>query len=93
MLRFLLCPLLEQKPTEAKSDLGPLPLNAPEDLLKANETVIQKLVSGELTHLHAQQMNSLLETRRQLFETSRLEQRLRVVEDLLKPDCDPGKTG
>jgi hypothetical protein len=91
MLRFLLGPLLQQQLKETKPDLGPLPLNTPEDLLNANEKVIQKVASGELTNDDAQQMDALLESRRRLFETNRLDQRLRAIEEQLNPDFKPDK--
>jgi len=55
-------------------------MRTPEELLQAQEGVMQELALGQLTPNQAEQIFSLIEARRRLLETQELEQRLRAIE-------------
>jgi hypothetical protein len=62
--------------------IGRLPMGTIDELLQAQEIVMNKLASGVLTPHQALQISSLLETRRELFETQDLAKRLSALEQL-----------
>ena len=51
-----------------------------EELLQSHETVMNKLASGEITPIQAVQIDSMLETRRRLFDTQDLARRVSALE-------------
>ena len=80
MLRLLLDRVLP-RPKDAPVSLGPLPMNTPEELLQAQESVMQELALGQITPNQATEIFSLIEARRRVLETQELEQRLRALEE------------
>ena len=79
MLRLLLDRVLPRAKDAAVS-IELLPLRTPEELLQAQEGVMQELALGQLTPNQAEQIFSLIEARRRLLETHELEQRLHALE-------------
>ena len=55
-------------------------MSTPEELLQAQENVMQELALGQLTLNQAEQIFSLIEARRRVLETQELEQRLSALE-------------
>ena len=80
MLRLLLDRVLP-RPKDAPVSIGPLPMSTPEELLQAQESVMQELELGQLSLNQAEQIFSLIEARRRVLETQELEQRLRALEE------------
>jgi hypothetical protein len=80
MLRLLLDRVLPRTKDAAVS-IGLLPMRTPEELLQAQESVMQELALGQLTLNQVEQIFSLIEARRRLLETQELEQRLRALEE------------
>jgi hypothetical protein len=68
------------RPKDAAVSIGLLQMRTPEELLQAQEGVMQELALGQLTPNQAEQIFSLIEARRRLLETQELEQRLRAIE-------------
>jgi hypothetical protein len=79
MLRLLLDRVLP-RPKDAAVSMGLLPLRTPEELLQAQEGVMQELELGQLTPNQAEQIFSLIEARRRVLETQELAQRVRALE-------------
>jgi hypothetical protein len=79
MLRLLLDRVLP-RPKDAAVSIGLLRMRTPEELLQAQEGVMQELALGQLTPNQAEQIFSLIEARRRLLETHELEQRMRAIE-------------
>lgn len=65
--------------------IGKLPTRTAEDLVKASETVIQKVTAGELTPGQGQAFANILDRRREVIVTQDLDQRLRAVEAQPQP--------
>ena len=87
MLRFLLDCVLP-RPKDAAVGIGLLQMRTPEELLQAQEGVMQELALGQLTPNQAEQIFSLIEARRRLLETHELEQRLRAIEKRMLGGAD-----
>jgi hypothetical protein len=75
------------KPQDSPAPIGRLPTGTAEELCRAQETVIKKLASGILTPHEALQINSVLESRREMIETRDLERRMNALETLASKDC------
>jgi hypothetical protein len=56
-------------------------MSTPEELLQAQENVMQELTLGQLTLNQAEKIFSLIEARRRLLETQELERRMRALEE------------
>ena len=87
MLRYFLDRVLPRT-NDTAINLGALPLDTAEDLVQTQAIVLGKVASGEVTPAQAQQIDALLETRRRLFETHALEQRVKELEKLLIKNQD-----
>jgi hypothetical protein len=81
MLRVFLDRLLPQPPKDAKVEVGPLPTSTPEEMAQSQATVLASVASGRFTPMHAEQIVSLIEASRRVFETQALTQRVRVIEE------------
>jgi len=79
---------LPPRPQDPAVKIGRLPLSTIEELLQAQEIVMKKLASGEITCSQAQQIDAMLETRRRLMETQELERRVQGLEQAQKLDSD-----
>src|SRR5215470_17462878 len=80
MLRLLQDRVLP-RPKDAPVSIGPLPMGTADELLQAQERVMQELALGQISLNQAQQIFSLIEARRRVLETQELEQRLRTLEE------------
>lgn len=60
--------------------LGRFPMNTIDGLLQAQERVMKKVASGDITPAQAKQLDDLLETRRQLIVTQDHEKRVSTLE-------------
>ncbi len=86
LLRLFLDRKLPRPSDSAK--IGRLPMGTIEEVLQAHETVLRKLASGQLTPVQARQINSLLETCRELIETQDLVRRVRALEQRQSQEPD-----
>jgi small-conductance mechanosensitive channel len=79
LLRMLMQHTLP-RPHDSPVKIGRLPMGDIEELLQSHETVMNKLASGEITPIQAVQIDSMLETRRRLFDTQDLARRVSALE-------------
>ena len=77
------------RPSDSPVKIGRLPMGTIEEVLQAHETVLNKLASGQVTPVQALQINSLLETRRELIETQDLARRVRALEQTAESGTGP----
>jgi hypothetical protein len=87
MLRLLLDRILPRAKDVAVRT-GPLPMGTVEELLQSQANIMRMLAMGQLTLSQAEQIDRLIETRRKLFETQGLEQRVRAMEQIFNKDPD-----
>jgi hypothetical protein len=90
LLRTLLGYLMPQ-PKEQPVNIGPLRMSTAANLVQSNETVLKKVVSGQITVSQATQISEIIEKRRRLFETQILSDRVGALERSLPKPPEPFK--
>ena len=85
ILRLLLDRILPRTKDPAVR-MSQLRTGTPQELLQTHETLMRDLASGQLTPTQAQQIDSIIESRRRLLETEDLERRVRAIEQLYNQD-------
>jgi hypothetical protein len=85
MLRALLGYILPP-PKDPPVKTGPLRMGTIEELVETHKSLTNKVSSGQLSLDEAQQIDSLIESRRQLVLNQDLERRIKALEQFLEPN-------